>query len=75
VIKFTGTNAKGKLTIGLILEPANIARLVHGDSVLVDLEQMGVEGVDIFIGYGDKQEFLADARKAGIRIEEEPYGE
>jgi hypothetical protein len=37
----------------MILEPENMVRLPH-DPIMVDLQQMGVEGVELLLAAGDK---------------------
>lgn len=70
MIKFL-MNGKNKSLIGLGLSKGNIDRLKKGDPIYFSLEELGIEGYDVTIMYGETQDSMKQQLKKHFTIEEE----
>ena len=72
MIKFLAHGKNGQTIIGLGLSEGNIQRLKQGDPVYFSLEELGIEGYDVTIIYGETEEAIKDDfKKHGVTFGEE----
>lgn len=68
MIKFSMQANNGGTIVGLGLEEGNIERLKDGKPIYFPLKELGIEGVEIMIMYGETQEAIRDElRKSGLK--------
>lgn len=67
MIKFVKTAENGAKVIGFGLSEGNIKKLKLGQPILVHLDDLGIEGIDVVIHYGETEDaILQDFRKGGL---------
>lgn len=67
MIKFVKTADNGAKVVGFGLSEGNIERLKLGQPILVHLDDLGIEGIDVVIHYGETENsILNDFRKGGL---------
>jgi hypothetical protein len=72
MIKFVAQGKNGQTIVGLGLSEGNIKRLKQGDPMYFSLEELGIEGIDVTIVYGETEDAIkADFKKHGISFGEE----
>lgn len=69
MIKFTASKQNGETLIGLGLEEGNIERLKKGQPIVFHMSELGFEGMELMIMYGEDQDDIkAQLQKAGMLL-------
>jgi S-ribosylhomocysteine lyase LuxS involved in autoinducer biosynthesis len=72
MIKFTASTKTGAKLITFGLSDGNLQRLRQSQPILVDLEPLGVPGVQFMIMWGETEQAIVDALKAaGFNVDPE----
>jgi hypothetical protein len=72
MIKFLAHGKKGQTIIGLGLSEGNIQRMKQGDPIYFSLEELGIEGYDVTIVYGETEDAIKkDFKKHGVTFGKE----
>lgn len=67
MIKFLVNGKNGGQLVGLGLSEGNIKNLKEGKPILIKLDELGIEGIDVLIHYGETEEAIVeDFRKQGL---------
>jgi hypothetical protein len=67
MIKFLVNGRNGAQLVGLGLSQGNIDRLKDGKPIYIHLDELGIEGIDVLIHYGETEDsIIADFKKEGL---------
>lgn len=59
MLKLAATTKDGKKLVGLGLSAENVARLVMGDEIVLDLDEFGLPGAQLLLFAGQTEEGMA----------------
>lgn len=69
MIKFIANGKNGGQVIGFGLSEENVKRMKSGDPVYLHLDELGIEGIDVTIFYGQTEKTIVDdLRKQGLIV-------
>lgn len=68
MIKFRKENNNGVTLLGFGLSEENIKRLKQGEPIYFHLDELGIEGHDVLITYGETEDkIMEDMKNVGLK--------
>jgi hypothetical protein len=69
MVRFRVSDGRGRTLLALFLDRGNVDRLTNRQPIHFHLEEMGVPGYDLLIGFGETQDDIVEKlRELGVEV-------